>query len=27
MSHSAGQKFAIGLLGEFETELENILGY
>jgi hypothetical protein len=26
-SASAGQKFAIELLGEFETEFENILGY
>jgi hypothetical protein len=27
MRHSAGQKFAIEYLGEFEPEIENILGY
>jgi hypothetical protein len=26
MRHSAGQKFIIEYLGEFETEIENILG-
>jgi hypothetical protein len=26
MRHSAGQKFLIEYLGEFETEIENILG-
>jgi hypothetical protein len=27
LSNSAGQKFAIELLGEFETEFDNVLGY
>jgi hypothetical protein len=27
MRHSAGQKFAIEYLGEFETEIKKILGF